>query len=554
VTTGGEPGRNGGEDDDDEGDGEDDKGGSGGSSNGATGQDGGDDSGRARRAGRSTSSSVPAAAAAAATTADTTAGERHPQTLHAPHRLTTSDTRTPCVTHRSPIIPARRVAAVPLAEHGVWDDVDNDDVAAAFKPFLRISPPWTGYEYVRTALCVVFLLPFRLAFLGFTAGLLWLIARLAMVGLRGDGDRDGDGDGDRGGDEVSEDGDGESRRAVLQIPPARWRRLLVAALPPIVRALLFVSFGIYRIKTQKRPHPPCCEAFLAVARHEASAAGRGACTAPSFAAPASQCDAQHGSVGATGAPAMPPHVLVSNHLGYLDIFALFVKYRGSFVAKEDIEKMPVVGPIARATRCLFIHDGVPLAPRLVERMRATEACRCTKPCAGCGACLDRLIVFPEGTTTNGTAMIPFRTGAFLAGLPVLPICVQFPHKHFNPTWETILLREHLFRCMTQLRNDITITELPVYVPDADERTDARLYASRVAAVMAHVLELPIVPVSRKHKVLYHSYVLGKVTDKRELLSRADALRSEDELLQYVSSEGSLKSAALPCENSCVSLL
>ena len=36
-----------------------------------------------------------------------------------------------------------------------------------------------------------------------------------------------------------------------------------------------------------------------------------------------------------------------------------------------------------------------------------------------------VLLFPEGTTTNGRYMLPFRTGAFLAGVPVLPVVLRY---------------------------------------------------------------------------------------------------------------------------------
>lgn len=36
-----------------------------------------------------------------------------------------------------------------------------------------------------------------------------------------------------------------------------------------------------------------------------------------------------------------------------------------------------------------------------------------------------LLLFPEGTTTNGSYLLPFKTGAFLAGLPVRPVVIRY---------------------------------------------------------------------------------------------------------------------------------
>jgi lysophosphatidylcholine acyltransferase/lyso-PAF acetyltransferase len=35
-----------------------------------------------------------------------------------------------------------------------------------------------------------------------------------------------------------------------------------------------------------------------------------------------------------------------------------------------------------------------------------------------------MLLFPEGTTSNGQMLLPFKTGAFLAGVPVLPVIIK----------------------------------------------------------------------------------------------------------------------------------
>ena len=43
----------------------------------------------------------------------------------------------------------------------------------------------------------------------------------------------------------------------------------------------------------------------------------------------------------------------------------------------------------------------------------------------------------EGTTTNGDYLLTFKTGAFLAGTPVLPVILKYPYERFSAAWDTI---------------------------------------------------------------------------------------------------------------------
>lgn len=52
-------------------------------------------------------------------------------------------------------------------------------------------------------------------------------------------------------------------------------------------------------------------------------------------------------------------------------------------------------------------------------------------------CLIYLIFTAEGTTTNGDYLLPFKTGAFLAKAPVLPVILRYPYQRFSPAWDSI---------------------------------------------------------------------------------------------------------------------
>jgi lysophosphatidylcholine acyltransferase / lyso-PAF acetyltransferase len=48
-----------------------------------------------------------------------------------------------------------------------------------------------------------------------------------------------------------------------------------------------------------------------------------------------------------------------------------------------------------------------------------------------------LSIAPEGTCGDGRSVLRFRTGAFVAGVPVLPIVLWYRKKHLNPAWTII---------------------------------------------------------------------------------------------------------------------
>lgn len=104
-------------------------------------------------------------------------------------------------------------------------------------------------------------------------------------------------------------------------------------------------------------------------------------------------------------------VHVCNHLSYLDVTALGQRVRTRFVAKEDVRAWPLFGLLARTQQTVFVSRA---------RVRAGDSG------AALTGALDGthgLLVFPEGTTSDGATVLPFRAGAFapLAAWPGLRV-------------------------------------------------------------------------------------------------------------------------------------
>ena len=115
-----------------------------------------------------------------------------------------------------------------------------------------------------------------------------------------------------------------------------------------------------------------------------------------------------------------PGALVSNHVSWLDIFALNASARICFVSKAEVAGWPGIGWLARATGTVFIrrHAREASAQRLLlqERLRRDQ----------------RLLFFPEGTSTDGCRVLPFKTTLFAAflspgrsGLAVQPVTLRY---------------------------------------------------------------------------------------------------------------------------------
>jgi lyso-ornithine lipid O-acyltransferase len=96
-----------------------------------------------------------------------------------------------------------------------------------------------------------------------------------------------------------------------------------------------------------------------------------------------------------------PIVYVSNHSSWLDVLVLGGRLEACFIAKEEVSGWPLVSWIARLGRTVYVRRQRTTIARERDDMRERLA-------SG-----DNLILFPEGTTSDGSRVLPFRS-AFLS--------------------------------------------------------------------------------------------------------------------------------------------
>jgi lysophosphatidylcholine acyltransferase/lyso-PAF acetyltransferase len=144
-----------------------------------------------------------------------------------------------------------------------------------------------------------------------------------------------------------------------------------------------------------------------------------------------------------------------------DILYFMSSHYPSFVANSGVAKIRMVGTICESMGSMFIRrdaDDVTHGDAAVKGNAARMVERLTDPTA------PRMLVFPEGTTTNGTSLLPFKRGPFLAKVPVQPVLLQYDYKYFSPAWESIAPVPSLALMSMQWVNTLRVQYLPVYTP------------------------------------------------------------------------------------------
>ncbi len=150
----------------------------------------------------------------------------------------------------------------------------------------------------------------------------------------------------------------------------------------------------------------------------------------------------------TGRPLDQPGAMVANHASWLDIFTLNAAHRLYFVSKAEVAGWPGIGWLARATGTVFITrrgaDAMAQRDLFVARLRAGH----------------RLMFFPEGTSTDGLRVLPFKTTLFEAffddalreGMHIQPVSVRYTapagaDPRFYGWWGDMAFGPHLLRVL-----------------------------------------------------------------------------------------------------------
>ncbi|MEL6429018.1 MAG: lysophospholipid acyltransferase family protein [Planctomycetota bacterium] len=151
------------------------------------------------------------------------------------------------------------------------------------------------------------------------------------------------------------------------------------------------------------------------------------------------------------------YFLVANHLSYVDIPLMLARLDARFLAKSEIAGWPVMGLLARTTGTLFI-----------DRSRKRDLTRAIGEIRAVLARGTGVIVFPEGTSTDGAAVEPFKPSLFQVpvelGLPVQCAAIHYDSPGGPlPAWQGVCwwgdatFGPHFYQFLKQRRTVATVT-------------------------------------------------------------------------------------------------
>ncbi len=251
-----------------------------------------------------------------------------------------------------------------------------------------------------------------------------------------------------------------------------WLRVLVRAVPLIV--LVFGGLGVLLLV--RLIERPVCGLRRPVTPHITQFVCRAAFVILGI------------SYKTTGTPLQGAGAVVANHASWLDIFALNARKRIYFVAKSEVAGWPGIGWLARATGTVFIKR---------DRTEVTGQIATFKARLNAG---HRLLFFPEGTSTDGLQVLPFKPALFAAffdpaikeDLQMQAVTVKYTapqgaDPRFYGWWGDMDFAPHLLSVLAAKRQGAVhvIYHPPVRVTDfADRKALAKAMETRVCAGLA----------------------------------------------------------------------
>ncbi len=133
-----------------------------------------------------------------------------------------------------------------------------------------------------------------------------------------------------------------------------------------------------------------------------------------------------------------PLLLVGNHISVFEFMTFPAVFGGSFFGKKEIEKYPVVGWFGKRFGVVYIDRRPSQAVRMVKKIE-DELSKTTWP----------MVIYPEGTTSNGSVVLPFKSSMFSfiedgAKVTIQPMVMLYRDKCGNKIPDQIMADDYAY--------------------------------------------------------------------------------------------------------------
>ncbi|HEX4857962.1 MAG TPA: lysophospholipid acyltransferase family protein [Usitatibacteraceae bacterium] len=178
-------------------------------------------------------------------------------------------------------------------------------------------------------------------------------------------------------------------------------------------------------------------------------------------------------------------IIASNHISWLDIFAISAAHPARFVAKAEIRDWPVAGWLCDRAGTIFI--------RRARRRDTAKINETMHAVLSTGATIG---FFPEGTTTNGERLLKFNTSLFESAVvnkaTLVPVALRYraDDGELSPAIAHAGDAHFLETVAMIIRERRIVADVTFAPPIAAEGATRRDLAERAEAAVAAVLNVP----------------------------------------------------------------
>ncbi len=179
-----------------------------------------------------------------------------------------------------------------------------------------------------------------------------------------------------------------------------------------------------------------------------------------------------------------PALVVANHISWIDILAINAIHPARFVSKADVKHWPVLGWLVGCGGTLFL-----------ERERKRDALRVVHQTAEALGAGDTIAFFPEGTTGDGTRLLPFHANllqaAIASGVAVQPVALRYTDADSAPSRAVMwvnneTLATSLWNVVRARGLQVQVTQLdPIRTAGCERRELAGRARERIADALGH---------------------------------------------------------------------
>ena len=198
-------------------------------------------------------------------------------------------------------------------------------------------------------------------------------------------------------------------------------------------------------------------------------------------------------------PPGAPLLVVANHISWLDVYVLNALLEGCFVAKSETAGWPIIGTISRG------FDAIHLV-----RESFRDAARVKDVVAAALSGGERVVVFPEATTTDGTRLRRFHPAMFQAAIdarvPVLPVALSYRRPDGSADLAPAFIDDMTFveSLRRVLRASVLRAEVVFGVPLASAGSTRRDLARAAHGFVARALALPAAAIEPQPRARRHA--------------------------------------------------